>query len=70
MYWVITFPLTNQLLPDTGSELIVRVLDSTVVREGCLPGGCINETVETATLKIQNVNITMYSFNFKWTYCN
>ncbi len=51
---MITFPVTNKLLPDTGSESMVRVLDSTelfVVRERCMPGGCINGTVETAAIK-------------------
>ncbi len=63
---MITFPLTNQLLPDTGSELIVRVLDSTelfAAREGCMPGGCINGTVEAVAIKIRNINITMDSYS-------
>ncbi len=50
----LTIIVSNQLLPDTGSELIVRVLDSTelfVVREWCMPGDGINGTVETAALK-------------------
>ncbi len=67
---MITFPVTNQLLPDTGSESMVRVLDSTelfVVREGYLPGGCIDGTVETAALKIQNVNITTCMYSLTWT---